>query len=736
VLVCLGLLGFVTWRWRQLSRQAVLRNDEKTPAYLMEMLAEARASAGVRRRVAIRLVPGSMSPALFGLFRPVILLPEALMLRLSRAQLRAVLLHELIHLRRGDVWMNCAQALLQLLYWWHPLVWLANHRIRRVREEAVDDAVMLALRGDGENYAPTLLEVARLALPRPLASLGLVGILESQGALRQRIERVMDFRPPQRTGVAWLSILCGIAFSAVALPMGQAPDRASTSNERPAAEQDSARVSPGNAAAQEKKNQALALIRDGKLLYEAGKLNEAEARFTQALQQDPGEQAAYYYLNLIKETRRNKERRGLRNTSSGRQRIVSKLANLRLETVQFDGATLREAVTTLSSEAKRLDPAGVGINFILNPGSGKDADARSLQDVKIGLVSPLTNVSLADTLDALVKTAEQPIKYSVEDYAIVFSFRTAEAPALYTRLIKVDPNTFEAGLRSALRQPQPDAQDTISLLRQFLASINVDLAPPKSIFWNEREGTIMVRATLQDLDTIETAVLVLNIAPAQLNFKTRFMEMSETEETEFWKRHSGGIQTPSGVRMIQLTDSEARKQLADWESKKAAELLSESSVTTLSGRQCQVQVVDLNTTVLTFTNAPTPHWETNAIPLGPTLDLLPTLSADTLRVDMVTKASLTEFLGYDDPGNGNPPVPRYRIRQLPVTATIWDGATLVIGGGVDEQNQPANKPGDNRKRLVVMVTPTVIDPAGNRKNREADVENARAQSSSAKDLKH
>ena len=144
---------------------------------------------------------------------------------MSAEQLRAVLLHEVIHLRRRDIWVNCAQALLQIAYWWHPLVWLANARIRRVREEAVDDAVMLALDAEAEIYAPTLLEVARLALRRPLLSLGLVGIMESRSALRQRIERLMAFRAPRRAGLT-LASLCGICvFSAVALPMGEGPAR-------------------------------------------------------------------------------------------------------------------------------------------------------------------------------------------------------------------------------------------------------------------------------------------------------------------------------------------------------------------------------------------------------------------------------------------------------------------------------------------------------------------------------
>ncbi|HXI73325.1 MAG TPA: M56 family metallopeptidase [Verrucomicrobiae bacterium] len=181
---------------------------------------------GARQRsVKLKIVNGRVSPAVCGLFRPAILIPQSLAENFSDEQLRAVLLHELIHLRRRDVWVNFLQALLQIVYWWHPLVWLANARIRRVREEAVDDAVMLALRDEAESYAPTLLEVAKLALNRPLASLGLVGIMESRHALRQRIERLVDFHPPRKAGLTLVSLLGILAFTALAVPMGQGPDK-------------------------------------------------------------------------------------------------------------------------------------------------------------------------------------------------------------------------------------------------------------------------------------------------------------------------------------------------------------------------------------------------------------------------------------------------------------------------------------------------------------------------------
>lgn len=221
--VSVVLLLWLTFRWWQISRKI----RRATPAEIFtDLLDEIRRRAGLRSPLRLKLVDGRMSPAVCGLFRPVVLLPQVLADQLSDRQLRAVLLHEAIHLRRNDVWVNCAQALLQIAYWWHPLLWLANVRIRRLREEAVDDAVMLALRSEAEEYAPTLLAVAKLAFSRPLVSLGLVGIMESRSALRKRIERLVNFRAPRKAGVTFLS-LCGIfVFSAVGLPMGEAPGTA------------------------------------------------------------------------------------------------------------------------------------------------------------------------------------------------------------------------------------------------------------------------------------------------------------------------------------------------------------------------------------------------------------------------------------------------------------------------------------------------------------------------------
>ena len=161
----LGLLGWMLVRWSQVRRDT--RRATAAPGWVNELLEEARYSAGLRFSVRVLLTEQAVSPAVCGLLHPIILVPRTLIEQLTCKQMRAILLHEVIHLRRGDVWIKSIQALVQIVYWWHPLLWVANARIRNTREESVDDAVMQKLQNDADAYAPTLLQVAKLVLHRP-----------------------------------------------------------------------------------------------------------------------------------------------------------------------------------------------------------------------------------------------------------------------------------------------------------------------------------------------------------------------------------------------------------------------------------------------------------------------------------------------------------------------------------------------------------------------------------------
>ena len=150
---------------------------------MLSELEDCRRRLGLRRAVGLRLSPNATSPAVCGLLRPVILIPQTLAPRLHAHDLQAVLLHELAHVKRGDLWINLVQTLLQIAYFYNPLLWLANAMIRRTREQAVDETVLVAMGEAAPQYPETLVNIAKLAFTRrPTLSLRLIGVVESKDA--------------------------------------------------------------------------------------------------------------------------------------------------------------------------------------------------------------------------------------------------------------------------------------------------------------------------------------------------------------------------------------------------------------------------------------------------------------------------------------------------------------------------------------------------------------------------
>jgi beta-lactamase regulating signal transducer with metallopeptidase domain/HEAT repeat protein len=176
----------------------------------------------VRAGVSLRLSDAVNTPAVCGVFRPVILLPKALAGKLDAPQMRAVLLHELAHIRRGDLWLGHLQAALQIFYFYNPLLWLGNAAIRRAREEAVDELVLVAMAEEAAVYPETLLNVAKFTLQAPRLAFGFAGILEGKSTLGARL-RLMLQRPwPSSAKLGIPAALALLILALVLLPMGYA----------------------------------------------------------------------------------------------------------------------------------------------------------------------------------------------------------------------------------------------------------------------------------------------------------------------------------------------------------------------------------------------------------------------------------------------------------------------------------------------------------------------------------
>lgn len=437
------------------------------------------------------------------------------------------------------------------------------------------------------------------------------------------------------------------------------------------------------------------------------------------------------------------------------------------------------------------------------------------------------------------------------------------ATALFTRTYRLDANTVAQSLETLLGKPYKDLTPVEAVRRVFDAmgvrfgdGVQAGGDEPgatRALFYNDRTGILLVRATAQDLETIESVIQLLNASPPQVLIEVKFVEVTQEDSKALgfdWylggvpmgsvtnvnepgagAAASGGVFPDAGaspaasvvppgtgqvatltgllsdpqfrdvVRALGgagtnaartqelrgdqldwpgrsatnagnirvsaalgatatgiLTDPQYRVVLRALQQRSAADVLAAPRVTTVSGRQAQVHIVDLRTVVSAINPsalvqpgaAPgtnTVPYLTSAIPVGPTLDIVPHVGADGYTISLTVMPTITEFLGYDDPGEGGKvrvwqdgeaktvalPLPRFRVRQMVTQAQLWDGQTLVLGGlPVEVVQQTKDKVpvlGDLprigrlfrnessqkvKKQLLVFVTATLVDPAGNR----------------------
>ncbi len=591
-------------------------------------------------------------PIAFGALRPGVGLPADFWTAHSRAEQDAMLIHELApHAARDPLWLALADLLLTAL-WWHPLVWWARRQFRDASEAAADEASLVVEDG------PTVLAGCLVTLAARLQRRGVLGLLGMAGfrsGLGRRVERLLRLRAGESpvaagrgqgvfvaaagvmslgVGVAitgWLVPAQAAARPALLAVMGEALNRVSAPEVEPSGEtkaestagesavdssvlpKATSEVAPApnpNTKAASPHGQTSDLIQDAKRLFELGHITEARAKLEAALRLEPDNQAARNNLKRVNE-----------------------------------------------AEITKTLPRG---------------DAK------------------------------------------------AEPPQLLTRTFKVEPRTLAAGLESIAGKGLTNLTAAEQLRWLFVSagleftSTNAapaDGPPARALFYNDRNGLMLVRATAAELQTVEQLLQVLNTTGPQVTIEAKFVEVTESASRALgfdWFLGSarmsanaadiasppgstGGVATLSGL----MTDPQFREAVAalrqggtnggrelrgdqlDWPGRNAAnagnirvtaalgpgltgilteaqyrallraleqregvDVLSAPRVTTLSGRQAQIQMADMqnvlngiNPQALVRPGVPSPAagtapFLTSTVPTGPTLDILPTVAAD------------------------------------------------------------------------------------------------------------
>jgi beta-lactamase regulating signal transducer with metallopeptidase domain len=213
VLLWSGILLVGLKRAIRFRRQTVLIDD---PMWL-ELASELQQRLQLQRPVELREHADAVMPMTVGIVRPVLLLPRQAH-EWDESMRRAVLIHELAHVQRGDVASQLIGRISCLLYWFHPLAWYALRRLRQEREQACDDAVVQS--GEkASNYAEQLLQVARMCgMPRELA----LGVAMADGnSLELRVNSLFDsarsHAPVRKVVALGLLLACGAALVTIAI---------------------------------------------------------------------------------------------------------------------------------------------------------------------------------------------------------------------------------------------------------------------------------------------------------------------------------------------------------------------------------------------------------------------------------------------------------------------------------------------------------------------------------------
>ena len=140
-------------KWKREAIRDLPRNVSEARARVLRGL-----PAGARR-VPVWLSKNVASPVMFGLIKPVILLPTSLVSGLSVSDVELILAHEFAHWKRRDAWANALQLALETLFFYHPAIWWMSNKARLAREEATDDWVV-ARGSDRKAYARVLAAVS------------------------------------------------------------------------------------------------------------------------------------------------------------------------------------------------------------------------------------------------------------------------------------------------------------------------------------------------------------------------------------------------------------------------------------------------------------------------------------------------------------------------------------------------------------------------------------------------
>lgn len=491
------------------------RCSPSTDPRLLGQIESLARQLGINRRVRVVTSGRLVSPIAFGALRPTICVPTNFTEVFSPAEQEAVLLHELAHVSARDFTWQWAAGTVLAFFWWHPLLWWAQRELRNATEAAADETSALLANGP-KVLAECLVTLGtRFTDSAGFKALGIHGVRFRSGLGRrvQRLFAVANKGPTKLASpAAWrtrVTQFCAPIIGVAAI------------------------VACGAWATTSKG--------ENMKTWKQSLAGLAAVSLLQTLHAGPAEPATKAEVVAAAAKKKPADEKSvprlaeLNATSKNTQRLRTKLESIVLDTVAYDGLPLGEVVKTLIEESRKRDPEKVGVNFVfghprfqvmpvIDPATGLPIPGKSesidIRATTIRIEPPLRNVRLIDLLEIIRRVADQPIEYAIHEYGVVFSAAPSPGSQIIpetvvptiARTFKVDASPFFPSIKNTfgIDINIRSADDVRSGLAQFLAILGVDIyAPNRAIFYNHSTGTVLVRATTDEMLLIEAAMETL-----------------------------------------------------------------------------------------------------------------------------------------------------------------------------------------------------------------------------------
>ncbi|WMW78985.1 M56 family metallopeptidase [Undibacterium cyanobacteriorum] len=209
VFVWLSIVGLLSLRfvmglsWMHWQSRYPLNQNH---FYLQHMVDELSKKLQLKLSVKLRVVNHVVGPVTMGCFKPMVLLPAALVCKLDVRMLEALLAHELAHIKRYDYVFNLLQNVVEILFFYHPAVWWISKQICYERENIADD-IAAEILGEPRRLALALQELELFQFSTSQLALGAHG-----GDLMSRITRLIR---PQQQSFGWRSMVVSLGVVAM-----------------------------------------------------------------------------------------------------------------------------------------------------------------------------------------------------------------------------------------------------------------------------------------------------------------------------------------------------------------------------------------------------------------------------------------------------------------------------------------------------------------------------------------